>query len=159
MTHEDMLSDLLQSDLQELMSVSYIVLANNQVTNRHIERRYRMPVQCWSALYVVDRFPGLLARDVQRLLPRPQNTISRAMSLLQDRRLIRAEDDPQDGRVRRLYPTSEGTALLARILDAALARQDEVFGVLTPEERKQFVTLCHKIAAGPLLTRSSAMPD
>ena len=68
-----MLDELLGSDLQELMSVSYIVLANNQVTNRHIERRYRMPVQCWSALYVIDRFPGLLARDVQRLLPRPHS--------------------------------------------------------------------------------------
>ncbi|MGR3250770.1 MAG: MarR family winged helix-turn-helix transcriptional regulator [Paracoccus sp. (in: a-proteobacteria)] len=154
-----MLDELLGSDLQELMLVSYIVLANNQVTNRHIERRYRMPVQCWSALYVIDRFPGLLARDVQRLLPRPQNTISRAVSLLQSRGLIRIEDDPQDGRAKRLHPTAEGTALLAEILATARARQAEVFGVLSKEERRQFVTLCHKIAAGPLLTRSEAMPD
>lgn len=154
-----MLDELLGSDLQELMSVSYIVLANNQVTNRHIERRYRMPVQCWSALYVIDRFPGLLARDVQRLLPRPQNTISRAVSLLQSRGLIRIEDDPQDGRAKRLHPTAEGAALLAEILATARARQAEVFGVLSKEERRQFVTLCHKIAAGPLLTRSEAMPD
>ncbi|MFC0199184.1 MarR family winged helix-turn-helix transcriptional regulator [Paracoccus rhizosphaerae] len=154
-----MLDELLGSDLQELMSVSYIVLANNQVTNRHIERRYRMPVQCWSALYVIDRFPGLLARDVQRLLPRPQNTISRAVSLLQSRELIRIEDDPHDGRAKRLHPTAEGTALLAEILATARARQAEVFGVLTEDERRQFVALCHKIAAGPLLTRSEAMPD
>ena len=154
-----MLDELLGSDLQDLMSVSYIVLANTQVTNRHIERRYRMPVQCWSALYVIDRFPGLLARDVQRLLPRPQNTISRAVSLLQSRGLIRIEDDPQDGRAKRLHPTAEGAALLAEILATARARQAEVFGVLSKEERRQFVALCHKIAAGPLLTRSEAMPD
>ncbi|WP_265499798.1 MarR family winged helix-turn-helix transcriptional regulator [Paracoccus beibuensis] len=159
MIRDEMLADLLQSDLQELLSVSYIVLANNQVTNRHIEKRYRMPVQCWSALYVVDRFPGLLARDVQRLLPRPQNTISRAVSLLQARALIRTEEDPQDGRARRLYPTPEGATLLAQILTTARARQAEVFGVLTDDERRQFAALCHKIAAGPLLTRSDVMPD
>ena len=43
-----MLAQLLDSDLSELLSISYVVLANNQVTNRHIERVHDMPVQrCW----------------------------------------------------------------------------------------------------------------
>ena len=53
MDNDPLLAHLLNSDLKELLSISHIVLANSQVTNRHIERHYDMPVQCWSTLYAL----------------------------------------------------------------------------------------------------------
>ncbi len=49
--------------------ISYIVLGNNAVTNGYIERRFRMPVQAWSALYAIDMFPGIRAKEIRALFP------------------------------------------------------------------------------------------
>lgn len=154
-----MLAQLLDSDLSELLSISYVVLANNQVTNRHIERVYDMPVQCWSALLATVSFPGLRARDLLHLFPRPQNTVSRALALLEARGLIEQRPCPQDARAKRLYPTPDGSDLLATIRQTARLRQDEMFGVLDAGERATFLALCRKIAAGPRLVGSQVMRD
>lgn len=154
-----MLAQLLDSDLSELLSISYVVLANNQVTNRHIERVHDMPVQCWSALLATVSFPGLRARDLLQLFPRPQNTVSRALALLEARGLIEQRPCPQDARAKRLYPTPDGSDLLATIRQTARLRQDEIFGVLDAGERATFLALCRKIAAGPRLVTSQVMPD
>ncbi|WP_405406178.1 MarR family winged helix-turn-helix transcriptional regulator [Paracoccus sp. Ld10] len=154
-----MLDRMLKGDLSELLSISYVVLANNQVTNRHIERLHDMPVQCWSALLATVTFPGLRARDLMALFPRPQNTLSRALALLQTRGLIEQRPCPQDARAKRLYPTPAGNDVLAVIRQTARQRQEEIFGVLDDTERATFLALCHKIAAGPNMVRSDVMTD
>lgn len=153
-----MLSDLLSSDLRYLMSISHVVLMNNQITARHIEREYGMPVQAWSALYAVATYPGLRAKDIRVLFPRPQNSISRAIRLLIDRDLVQEAASDDDGRAKHLFPTPKGTVLLAEIKAKALARQDEIFDSLTKAERETFLTLCNKIVGSEGLARSQAMP-
>lgn len=152
-----MLERMLHSQLCELLSISYVVLANNQVTHRHFERVHDMPVQCWSALLAVVDFPGLRARDVVHMFPRPQNTVSRALALLQGRGLIEQRGCRDDARAKRLHPTPAGQALLEEMRATALARQEEIFGVLDPDERVTFLSLCRKLAWGPHLARSEAM--
>lgn len=156
---QQMLEGTLSSDLRYLMAVSYIVLANNQVTNRYIERRYDMPVHAWSALYAIVTYPGLRARDIQHLFPRPQNTISRVVALLERRGLVRQVVSDQDGRAKSLLPTPAGTRLLDEIKAKALERQNEMFSVLDNEERQTFLELCRKIAAGDRLCDSEAMKE
>ena len=85
MAGDDLLETLFAGELRELMAISYIVLGNNAVTNRFIERRFKMPVQAWSALYATKLFPGIRAKEIRLLFPRPQNTISRAVALLERR--------------------------------------------------------------------------
>lgn len=156
---QQMLEGTLSSDLRYLMAVSYIVLANNQVTNRYIERRYDMPVHAWSALYAIVTYPGLRAKDIQHLFPRPQNTISRVVALLERRGLVRQVVSDQDGRAKSLLPTPAGTRLLDEIKAKALERQNEMFSVLDDEERQTFLELCCKIAAGDRLCNSEAMKE
>ncbi|WP_111557508.1 MarR family winged helix-turn-helix transcriptional regulator [Paracoccus sediminilitoris] len=158
MHNDPLLARLLNSDLRELLSISHIVLANNQVTNRHIERHYDMPVQCWSTLYAVALSPGLRARDVMRVFPRPQNTVSRAVNQLEQRGLIVQRPSADDGRAKQLFPTLEGIALSEDIRVAVLKRQAEIFGVLTQDERSTLVALCHKVVSNPDLYQSAAMP-
>lgn len=156
---QQMLEGTLSSDLRYLMAVSYIVLANNQVTNRYIERRYDMPVHAWSALYAIVTYPGLRAKDIQHLFPRPQNTISRVVALLERRGLVRQVVSDQDGRAKSLLPTPAGIRLLDEIKAKALERQNEMFSVLDDEERQTFLELCRKIAAGDRLCNSEAMKE
>jgi DNA-binding MarR family transcriptional regulator len=151
------LEETFSSDLCYLMAISHIVLANNQVTSRFIEKNYDMPVCAWSTLYAVNYFPGILAKEVQVLFPRPQNSISRAIKLLEDRRLIKREIDKSDSRAKQLFPTAEGAALLTEIEKKVLRRQEEMFGALSDLERKTFLRLCRKIIDSGVLNGSSAL--
>lgn len=63
MTSGNLLEKMLGGELRELLVISYIVLGNNAVTNRYIERRFRMPVHAWSALLAVKTFPGIREGD------------------------------------------------------------------------------------------------
>jgi DNA-binding MarR family transcriptional regulator len=157
MSDDNLLETIFAGELKELMVVSYIVLGNNAVTNRFIERRFRMPVQAWSALYAIERFPGLRAKEIRQLFPRPQNTISRAVALLEKRKLIVQEASDSDGREKRLFATDEGRKLLVEMIDVSRRRQDEWLAPLSPEERNTFFDLARKIASGPRLLSSTVM--
>lgn len=152
------LDKIFDSDLRYLMVLSYIVLGNNAVTNRFIERAYRMPVHAWSTLFAIVMFPGIRAKEIRYLFPRPQNTISRAASLLEERGLIRQETSSADGREKRLYATESGAAVLAEIRAASRDRQTEIFAPLTEDELEIFFRLARKVAEGIGLMNSSAMP-
>ncbi|WP_245510645.1 MarR family winged helix-turn-helix transcriptional regulator [Antarcticimicrobium sediminis] len=159
MSTKNKLNTIFDSDLRHLMVVSYFVLGNNAVTNRYIERRYQFPVQAWSTLFSIVMFPGIRAKEITHLFPRPQNTISRAISLLATRGLIRHQTSTTDGREKRLFATPAGEELLDEIRAISVQRQDELFSPLTDAERETFFTLARKIANGPKLLESDAMPS
>ena len=151
------LQAVLAGDLRHLMLVSYIVLGNNAVTNRFIERTYDMPVHAWSSLYAINRFPGIRAKEIRMIFPRPQNTISRAISLLEERGYVRQEASASDGREKRVFATPKGEAVLAEMTAVSIRRQAELFAPLTAEERDVFYALALKIATGPQLNASAVM--
>jgi DNA-binding MarR family transcriptional regulator len=157
MSAKDLLGEMFAGDLRELTMISYIVLGNNAVTNRFIERRFRMPVQAWSALYAVKMFPGIRAKEIRLLFPRPQNTISRAVSLLEERGYLTQEVSDSDGREKRLFATSAGEDLLTELIELSRRRQDEWLAPLSQVERKMFFELARKIAEGPNLLKSEIM--
>lgn len=157
MPEVNLLETMFASELKELMAISYIVLGNNQVTNRYIESRFRMPVQAWSALLAIDRFPGVRAKEIRMLFPRPQNTISRAVSLLDQRGLVRQEASDLDGREKRLFATDDGRALLTEMVDVSRRRQEEWLEPLSAQERAEFFRLARKVAIGPKLLNSKIM--
>lgn len=157
MSSDDKLDAVLASDLRYLMSVSYIVLCNNAVTNRYIETTFGIPVHAWSSLFAVDTFPGIKAKEIRTIFPRPQNTISRAISLLEARGLVRQEASREDGREKKIFITPEGEAILKTIRQASFDRQAEMFAPLTERERETFFRLVLKIAKGPSLTDSQVM--
>jgi DNA-binding MarR family transcriptional regulator len=159
MNNQNLLETIFSGELRELMTISYIVLGNNAVTNRFIERNFRMPLQAWSALYAIDRFPGIRAKEIRSLFPRPQNTISRAVSLLERRGLVIQQPSDEDGREKRLFATEKGAQLLAKLVDISRKRQAELVAPLTEDERETFFRLARKIADGPGLLRSAVMAE
>ena len=157
MSVNEKLRAVLGGDLRDLMLVSYIVLGNNAVTNRFIERTYEMPVHAWSSLYAINRFPGIRAKEIRTIFPRPQNTISRAISLLEERGYVRQETSVSDGREKQVFATAKGQIVLAEMTAMSLKRQAELFAPLSAEEREVFTALALKIATGPQLIESAVM--
>lgn len=157
MSPNEKLDAVLASDLRYLMAVSYVVLCNNAVTNRFIETNFGIPVQAWSSLFAVDAFPGIKAKEIRTIFPRPQNTISRAISLLETRGLVRQEASREDGREKKIFITPKGAEVLQEIRQVSFDRQSEMFAPLTERERETFFRLVLKIAKGPALTDSGVM--
>lgn len=157
MDTENKLDTIFTSDMRFLMILSYIVLGNTAVINRFIEHAHRLPVHAWSTLYCIDQFPGIRAKEITQLFPRPQNTISRAVSQLVERGLVRHKPSQTDGREKRLFTTDKGAALLAELRVAIVERQDEMFAPLEDDERDVFFRLALKIAKGSNLLETVAM--
>lgn len=157
MTSGTLLEKMLAGDLRELLVISYIVLGNNAVTNRYIEQRFRMPVQAWSALLAVKTFPGIRAKEIRQLFPRPQNTISRAVSLLERRGYLVQEVSDSDAREKRLFTTPAGEQLVTELTDVSHRRQEEWLAPLSQAERETFFELARKVAEGPGLLKSKIM--
>ena len=157
MRTDELLKTVLDGELKELLVISYIVLGNNTVTGRYIEQHFDMPIHAWSALYAVKIFPGIRAKEIRLLFPRPQNTISRAVSLLENRGLLIQEVSASDGREKCLFTTPDGEALLTQLIEVSRRRQDEWLAPLTSEERTTFFNLSRKIAEGQTLLNSAIM--
>ena len=157
MSLDDKLTRIFADNLGDLMIVSYIVLGNNAVTNRFIERTYQMPVHAWSSLYAIGKFPGIRAKEIKMIFPRPQNTISRAISLLESRGYVRQEPSSADGREKRVFATPAGLEILAEMTEYSHKRQTELFSPLSEAERQVFFELARKIAAGSHLLQSDVM--
>ncbi|MBO6720020.1 MAG: winged helix-turn-helix transcriptional regulator [Rhizobiaceae bacterium] len=157
MSAEKLLETVFAGELRELMVLSYIVLGNNAVTNRCIERRFGMPVQAWSALYAIGTFPGIRAKEIRQLFPRPQNTISRAVTLLEGRGLVVQKISPSDAREKLLFATKSGKEMLSQLIEVSRDRQEEWLSPLTPDERSMFFELARKVATGPNLLCSTVM--
>ncbi len=157
MNSNEKLDTIFASDLSHLMAVSYIVLCNNAVTDRYIETNFGIPVQAWSSLFAIDTFPGIKAKEIRKLFPRPQNTISRAIALLEARGLVRQEASQEDGREKKIFITPEGQAVLKDIRQVSFDRQAEMFAPLSARELQTFTQLAMKIANGPALKDSQVM--
>ena len=110
-------------------------------------------------LYCLSRQPGLVARDVGLLTGLPKNSISRAVTSLLARGLVRHEAAGADRRAKPLAPTVGGAALLAAVLPAIAARQDAMRAALDPDEAATFDALLAKmIAAMPGWVDAPASP-
>jgi DNA-binding MarR family transcriptional regulator len=157
MSAETLLKTMFAGELRELMAISYLVLGNNAVTDRYIERKFKMPVQAWSALYAIGTFPGIRAKEIRQLFPRPQNTISRAVTLLESRACIVQETSASDAREKLLFITESGSLLLAELLEVSRKRQEELLSPLSKDERRVLFELARKVASGPNLLFSTVM--
>lgn len=91
---------------------------------------------------------GLTAQDVCLATGRPKNSISRAVTGLLRKKLIRRSVSDTDRRRKELAVTEAGEALLARLLPQTAAREASMLAPLSAQERESLSALLLKIAAG-----------
>ena len=80
----------------------------------------------WRVLAAVAEKPGRSAQDVVRMTPMEKATVSRAVSALIARGLMRREADDRDGRTSRLTLTAEGERLYGEIAPGVLAIEADI---------------------------------
>ena len=86
------------------------------------------------AMMNIYRHPGMSQHDLARKLLVGRSNITMLLPQMENRELVRRENDDKDRRVLRLYLTAEGEALLIEALKVHTALIEKVMSASTPAE-------------------------
>lgn len=111
------------------------------------EREFGIQRPMFAALYCTAHLDDLTATDVCALSGIGKKTISRAVSALEKRRLLRRRPNPADSRSALLRITPAGRRSYAAILAMLQTRQQAMLAPLTRAERKRLTALLDKLIA------------
>jgi DNA-binding MarR family transcriptional regulator len=100
----------------------------------------------FAALTIVATQPGLTQQDLAAAAEIDASTLVATLDGLEQRGLAERRILPEDRRKRAIHLTAEGEQALARGRTLARRLGEELFGALTPAERKQFELLLRKLA-------------
>lgn len=112
---------------------------------RDLGTRFGLSRPGFVILFSLSHQPGLVAQDIVLVTGLPKNSISRAVSELLGRGLIRRETDSGDRRAKVLTLTPAGQDLLDQVVPLFKSRQTAMFDALTPEEDATFFRLLMKV--------------
>ena len=76
---------------------------------------YRLTTEQYSLMRAVQRDPGIRQVDVRDRIFAEPNTVTAMVTLLERRGILRRKSSPLDGRVRLLYLTAHGQAVMKRL--------------------------------------------
>jgi DNA-binding MarR family transcriptional regulator len=102
------------------------------------------PVQ-FAALFAVSEHPGLDQISLAGLIAYDRTTIGGVIDRLEAKNLVRRTLSAQDRRVRILYTTPEGQALLSATESRVAKIQVSILNPLSAEERSTFMRLLSKL--------------
>jgi len=98
------------------------------------------PVQ-YAALHAVASHPGIDQSTLASGIGFDTSTIGGVIDRLQARGWVQRRVLPEDRRVRQLFVTNEGEALLSDVQDAVLRTQARILAPLNRTEQKEFLRL------------------
>ena len=114
-------------------------VASNAVSTRIAEqyrKRFALKTTEWRIMAVLGDGGALTQRDLSQLTLMDKVPVNRACKRLEDRGLVQRSPNAKDGRSHMLELTAEGRAVHAGIMPLARKIEEELFDVLSPDERE-----------------------
>lgn len=87
------------------------------------------------------------AIEISDITRQPQNTISRGVFLLSQKKLIKKENDKQDKRIYQLYLTDKGRKVQKQLMTYLFQTDANMVACLTSREKDQLAKLLSKMCA------------
>lgn len=145
------LSDILDGvTIPFAYKLGYMINSYREPSFRAIEARHgltRPEILSLIFLYFRD---GISAADICDFSGHLKNNISRAITALESKGLVRRKADPQDQRRLIIYITAAGRRLHDTFMPALKQREDDMMACLSSSERQNFEKLLQKLCAhGP----------
>ncbi|HAK7521893.1 TPA: RNA polymerase sigma factor RpoS [Salmonella enterica] len=109
------------------------------------ERVRQIQVEGLRRLRVIAEHPGIEQVDLTEAAVSTKATLAEMLSRMENRGLVKRENDPLDKRRRFVYLTAQGQTLLAAAIPLGDRVDDEFLGRLSAEEREQFTQLVRKM--------------
>ena len=98
-------------------------------------------------LRLIQRYPGVTQKEVSRITDVDKATVAKGLAKLEQRGYLRRIPDRDDRRIRRLYLSEAGEAVMPQI-EATLRRVTEVCSTdLSSEELEELFGLLDKVEA------------
>ena len=95
----------------------------------------------WMVLARLARRPGCSQTELADMMEVERATAGRLLDRLEENGLVRREPDPEDRRIRRVYPTERATQDQALMMDVADRLLDRALVDLAPAERETLMDL------------------
>lgn len=133
-------------EFPDAYKVSYLTNAVIGPTYEDIRRDFGLVRAEYHLLLCLAHYPELTAQDVANMTRRPRNSISRAVHRMLNEGYLERVPDPDDRRQAQLTITPAGRDMHDRISKYLVAREAEIFGVLSEAERRQFREMLRKLA-------------
>ena len=133
-------------EFPDAYKVSYLANAIVFPTYEDVRKDFGLVRAEYHLLLCLAHYSELTAQDVARITRRPRNSISRAVHRMLDLGFLKRVPDPRDARQAKLRITKEGKIMHKKISKYLVAREAEIFSVLSESERTQFRYLIRKLA-------------
>ena len=133
-------------EFPDAYKVSYLANAIVFPTYEDVRKDFGLVRAEYHLLLCLAHYSELTAQDVARITRRPRNSISRAVHRMLDLGFLKRVPDPSDARQAKLRITKEGKIMHEKISKYLVAREAEIFSVLSESERTQFRYLIRKLA-------------
>ena len=133
-------------EFPDAYKVSYLANAIVFPTYEDVRKDFGLVRAEYHLLLCLAHYSELTAQDVARITRRPRNSISRAVHRMLDLGFLKRVPDPSDARQAKLQITNEGKIMHKKVSEYLVAREAEIFSVLSGSERKHFRNLIRKLA-------------
>ena len=133
-------------EFPDAYKVSYLANAIVIPTYEDVRKDFGLVRAEYHLLLCLAHYSELTAQDVARITRRPRNSISRAVHRMLDLGFLKRVPDPSDARQAKLQITNQGKIMHKKISEYLVAREAEIFSVLSESERKHFRDLIRKLA-------------
>lgn len=109
--------------------------------------RFGLSIPAWRVIVTLGQHGQRTARDMAPLGVMHKSTVSRAVSSLEERKLIVRRPNLNDRREELLALTPAGRAIYEAVAPQALAVEERLLSALTPQEQSTFSALVDKLTA------------
>ena len=135
-------------ELERFLPYRLSILSNqvSQAIADEYQDQFSLAMTEWRVMAVLARFEPLSAREVAEHTAMDKVAVSRAVAGLIELGYLERKAAEEDGRRSKLYLTRTGQSVYDEIVPMAMAEEQALEGVLTPEERLELTRLMEKLA-------------
>jgi len=135
--------------LEEFLPYRLVILSarTSNALARIYAERFQLTIPQWRVIATLGQYPVRTARDIARHGMMHKSTVSRAVTALVERGLLRKEPNAFDMREEHLRLTDEGRAIYESVVPQARSFEEEITAAFEPGERAEFIRLIEKLDA------------
>jgi MarR family transcriptional regulator, temperature-dependent positive regulator of motility len=130
--------------------VSLVTQLNKAIHRRSSEELLGMRVKPYMALGFIRDHPGVSQQELETAMFMDANAVVLLLNEVESARYLIRRRDPQDRRRHIIEMTAAGRHALERADRARETLEEEVLGVLSPDERTTLKRLMHRVLEGLL---------
>jgi DNA-binding MarR family transcriptional regulator len=127
---------------------AYLIWIGNKLTrgsSQHYLNLFGVGAEVWRCMVLLAIHETISAQQVSQIIGMDKASVSRCFKQMAAKQLISLKLDPTDGRIRLASLTLHGQQIHDQILGIALAREEALLSVLSPDERETLLGLLKRV--------------